>query len=93
MIVYSSDSSSHFISEGGMLPMDAKYSRELYQAFVVGEEELKKLVDLLADRVGNVSDRGDGGSKPQRLPGIHERSLRVGMITMRSTSLSTWGLP
>lgn len=37
--------------------MDAHYSVELPQAFVAGEDELKKLADLLSDRIGNVEIR------------------------------------
>ena len=34
--------------------MDADYSAEIPQAFVAGEDELKKLTQLLSDRIGNV---------------------------------------
>lgn len=37
--------------------MNAHYSVELLQAFIVGEDELKKLADLLFDRVGNLEIR------------------------------------
>jgi hypothetical protein len=42
-----------------MLPMDAHYSVELPQAFVAGEDEIKKLADLLSDRIGNLEIRAD----------------------------------
>jgi hypothetical protein len=39
--------------------MDAHYSVELPQAFVVGEGELKKLAELLSDRIGDVEIHAD----------------------------------
>jgi len=39
--------------------MDAQYSVEIPQAFIVGEHELKKLTDLLADRIGDCEIRAD----------------------------------
>jgi hypothetical protein len=42
-----------------MMLVDAHYSVELPQAFVAGEDDLKKLVDLLADRIGNLEIRAD----------------------------------
>ena len=39
--------------------MDAHYSVELPQAFVAGEDELKKLADVLSDRIGNLEIRAD----------------------------------
>jgi hypothetical protein len=39
--------------------MDAHYSVELPQAFVVGEDELKKLAELLSERIGNFEIRAD----------------------------------
>jgi len=39
--------------------MDAHYSVELPQAFVAGEDELKKLADLMCDRIGNLEIHAD----------------------------------
>lgn len=39
--------------------MDAHYSVELPQAFVVGEDELTKLADLLSGRIGSFEIRAD----------------------------------
>jgi hypothetical protein len=39
--------------------VDANYSFELPQAFVVGEDELKKLIRLLIDRIGDPEIRAD----------------------------------
>src|SRR6266508_4840107 len=39
--------------------MDAHYSVELPQAFIVGDDELKKLADLLSNRIGNLEIRAD----------------------------------
>lgn len=41
------------------MPTDAHYSVELPQAFVVGKDELKKVADLLSDRIGNLEIRAD----------------------------------
>ena len=46
--------------------MSVNYSEELSQAFVVGPDELKKLVDLLQERVGKVSISADCIDKIQR---------------------------
>ena len=42
-----------------MMPVNAHYTVELPQAFVVGEDELKKVADLLSDRIGNLEIRAD----------------------------------
>ena len=39
--------------------MDAHYSVELPHAFIAGEDELKKLADLLSDRIGNLEIHSD----------------------------------
>src|SRR5262245_15378019 len=49
-----------------MMPVDAHYSVELPQAFVVGEDELKKLADLLSDRIGNLEIRADSADDVAR---------------------------
>lgn len=46
--------------------MNVNYSEELSQAFVVGPDELKKLVDLLQERIGKVSISADCIDKIQR---------------------------
>ena len=46
--------------------MNVNYSDELPQAFVVGPDELKKLVELLEKRIGEVSISADCIDKIQR---------------------------
>lgn len=46
--------------------MNVNYSEELSQAFVVGPDELKKLVELLQKRIGKVSISADCIDKIQR---------------------------
>ena len=46
--------------------MNVNYSEELSQAFVVGPDELKKLVELLQNRIGKVSISADCIDKIQR---------------------------
>jgi hypothetical protein len=49
--------------EHGAFPVDATYTFEIPQAFVVGEDELKKLLGLLTNRIGvpEIAGAGAGG--------------------------------
>ena len=47
--------------------MDADYSVELLQAFVIGEDELTKLGNLLTDRIGDLDIRADCADDASRM--------------------------
>ncbi len=52
-------SNRYAMKSRGVILVDAHYSVELPQAFVAGEDELKKLASLLSDRIGNLEIRAD----------------------------------